>query len=102
MALEIVDVINSTELDTPLKGSTSRNITAQALDGEIANAVGRKLDDGTLDQNIDDVTERLKLVPSDIEGLTEATQVKNIVIITQAGYDAIDTPDPETIYFITE
>jgi hypothetical protein len=102
MALEIVDVINSAELDTPLKGATSRNITSESLDDEIASSVARKLDDGTLDDDVGNVTTRLKLVPSIIDGLTEATQVKNIVIITQAGYDAIATPDPETIYFITE
>lgn len=39
-------------------------------------------------------------ISSDITGLTGATQVTNHVIISQAGYDAIGTPDANTVYEI--
>lgn len=38
------------------------------------------------------------MVESDITGLTGATQVNNYVVISQAGYDAIVTKDPNTVY----
>ncbi len=41
-------------------------------------------------------------VESDITGLTGATQINNLVAITQAGYDAIGSPDANTIYEITD
>ena len=40
-------------------------------------------------------------IASDTSGLTGATAVTNIVIITQAGYDAISSPSSSTIYYIT-
>jgi hypothetical protein len=39
-------------------------------------------------------------VQSDISGLTGATALSNIVQITQAGYNAIDTPLTNTLYII--
>jgi hypothetical protein len=40
------------------------------------------------------------IVLSDTTGLTGATQLSNIVQITQAGYDLIVTPNANTIYII--
>jgi hypothetical protein len=39
-------------------------------------------------------------VTSNITGLTGATQLTNLVEITQTGYDLIVTPDPNTLYVI--
>ena len=39
-------------------------------------------------------------IPSVPTGISGATQVKNIIRITQAGYNLISIPDPDTIYFI--
>ena len=41
-------------------------------------------------------------IVSDITGLTGATEINNIVAITQAGYDAIGAPDANTQYSITD
>ena len=40
------------------------------------------------------------VVFSNITGLTGATQLTNLVEITQTGYDLIVTPDPNTLYVI--
>jgi hypothetical protein len=39
-------------------------------------------------------------VTSDITGLTGGTVLTNIVKITQAGYNALQTKDPATVYYI--
>jgi hypothetical protein len=39
-------------------------------------------------------------VESDITGLTGGTVLTNIVKITQAGYNALATKDPATVYYI--
>jgi hypothetical protein len=39
-------------------------------------------------------------VESDITGLTGGTVLTNIVKITQAGYNALQTKDPATVYYI--
>jgi hypothetical protein len=41
------------------------------------------------------------LVLSDTTGITGADQITNMVSLTQAEYDAIDTPDASTLYVIT-
>jgi hypothetical protein len=41
------------------------------------------------------------LTNSNITGLTGATQLTNIVQITQAGYNAIGSPNANTLYIIT-
>ena len=38
---------------------------------------------------------------SDTTGITGASAVNNIVTISQADYDAISSPDANTIYYIT-
>lgn len=40
------------------------------------------------------------IVLSDITGLSDATQLTNLVEITQTGYNLIVTPDPNTLYVI--
>lgn len=40
------------------------------------------------------------LVESDTTGITGASGINNIVSISQANYDNIATPDPNTLYFI--
>lgn len=40
------------------------------------------------------------LVESNIAGITGASGVNNIVSISQANYDNIVSPDPNTLYFI--
>lgn len=48
-----------------------------------------------------DVTTRLStMVESDGTGLTSPTTISNIVAISQTNYDAIGTPDANTIYVI--
>jgi len=39
-------------------------------------------------------------VESDATGITGATALTNIVKITQAGYNALSTKDPATVYYI--
>ena len=39
-------------------------------------------------------------VESDVTGITGATALTNIVKITQAGYNALSTKDPATVYYI--
>jgi hypothetical protein len=39
-------------------------------------------------------------VESDITGLTGGTVLTNIVKITQAGYNELETKDPATVYYI--
>ena len=40
------------------------------------------------------------LVESDTTGITGASGINNIVSISQANYNNIATPDPNTLYFI--
>ena len=40
-------------------------------------------------------------VESDTTGITGASTVSNIVTISQANYDAISSPDANTIYYVT-
>jgi hypothetical protein len=40
-------------------------------------------------------------VESDTTGITGASAVDNIVMISQANYDAISSPDANTIYYVT-
>jgi len=54
--------------------------------------------DGT-NMEVHDATEWYPLVGSQIKGVTGASNLLNIVQITQAGYDAI-TPDVYTMYVI--
>ena len=42
------------------------------------------------------------VVQSDTTGVTGAEEVKNIMSLTQAQYDTIITPDPQTFYIITD
>lgn len=42
------------------------------------------------------------IITSDITGITGATQITNIVSISQADYDTITTPDASTYYIITD
>lgn len=41
------------------------------------------------------------LPKSDTAGIPGAAEIKNIVSITQAAYDALATKDPDTLYVIT-
>ena len=41
------------------------------------------------------------VVKSDTTGITGASTVSNIVTISQANYDAISSPDANTIYYVT-
>jgi hypothetical protein len=43
-----------------------------------------------------------KFVESDTTGITGATVVTNVVIISQADYDALGTKDASTLYAITD
>jgi len=44
----------------------------------------------------------LQAVGSDPTGVTGATVIMNVISLTQAEYDAIVTPDPETLYVIKD
>jgi hypothetical protein len=44
----------------------------------------------------------LQAVGSDPTGVTGATVIMNVISLTQAEYDAIVTPDPETLYIIKD
>lgn len=44
----------------------------------------------------------IPVVCSNIAGMTGATAVRNLVAITTAGYIALGTPDPNTVYHITD
>jgi hypothetical protein len=52
--------------------------------------------------NISDLNNDSGYVVSDVTGITGADQITNIVSLTQAEYDAIVTPDPATLYIITD
>jgi len=41
-----------------------------------------------------------EIVKSNAAGISGATEIKNIVVISQSDYDAL-TPDPKTLYIIT-
>jgi hypothetical protein len=43
-----------------------------------------------------------KFIESDPTGVTGATAITNIISLTQAEYDAIDTPNAATLYVIAE
>lgn len=62
------------------------------------------IDSGEIDGNIKHAVERDKgggIVVSDI-GPAGSVVINNVVGLTQAEYDAIATPDANTLYVITE
>jgi hypothetical protein len=57
---------------------------------------------GMADDTVQAMAEEVNrvMVLSDPTGITGASRLKNIIIISQANYDAIAVPDPETFYVI--
>jgi hypothetical protein len=77
---------------------TPKNVQpGEMLYDEAANKLYAGLDDTTAVQvgGADN-----NYVESDITGLTGGTVLTNIVKITQAGYNALQTKDPATVYYI--
>ena len=67
----------------------------EALDGKATSAQGALADSAVQPGDLS------LYVQSNTTGITGADQITNMVSLTQAEYDAIDTPDASTLYVIT-
>jgi hypothetical protein len=72
----------------------------EVLYDEAANKLYAGLEDTTAVQIGGGNAGSNNYVESDITGLTGGTVLTNIVKITQAGYNALATKDPATVYYI--
>jgi hypothetical protein len=87
--------------------SPDRNFANSAIFTQIASGTTPNAGDRSLyfktDGNVytkNSASEESLLTNSNITGLTGATQLTNIVQITQAGYNAIGSPNANTLYII--
>jgi len=98
-----ISTATQTALDTKLESTDITNFetTTQLNTRDTANRSRANHTGTQAISTIDSLQTTLDAkIDSDITGLTGATVVDNNVIITQAGYDAIGTPDANTVYNI--